>query len=233
MAILDDLPTLHGGAAALREALAAGPQRRVLTGLKGSSLPLLLARLDRELEDDPRPWVLLTSLGAEAEGLAEDLRTFGATGVEHFPELEILPFDRHSADRNLVARRVEVLDALERGEVRFLCTSVRAWLRKVPPPELLAERRFTLRPGLDLDLDGLAARLEALGYRKVGLVTEPGDFAVKGGIVEEVAVTFGLRDELAERVEVSGGIAAGDTVLTGGALGTPLGASVRVTRADN
>ena len=106
MAILDDLPTLHGGAAALREALAAGPQRRVLTGLKGSSLPLLLARLDRELEDDPRPWVLLTSLGAEAEGLAEDLRTFGATGVEHFPELEILPFDRHSADRNLVARRV-------------------------------------------------------------------------------------------------------------------------------
>ncbi|MCB1161281.1 transcription-repair coupling factor [bacterium] len=184
MAILDDLPTLHGGAAALREALAAGPQRRVLTGLKGSSLPLLLARLDRELEDDPRPWVLLTSLGAEAEGLAEDLRTFGATGVEHFPELEILPFDRHSADRNLVARRVEVLDALERGEVRFLCTSVRAWLRKVPPPELLAERRFTLRPGLDLDLDGLAARLEALGYRKVGLVTEPGDFAVKGGIVD-------------------------------------------------
>lgn len=63
--------------------------------------------------------------------------------------------------------------------------------------------------------------------------TPPSLRRVKGGIVEEVAVTFGLRDELAERVEVSGGIAAGDTVLTGGALGTPLGASVRVTRADN
>jgi RND family efflux transporter MFP subunit len=56
---------------------------------------------------------------------------------------------------------------------------------------------------------------------------------VTGGIVEEVAVTFGLRDELAERVEVSGPIAAGDTVLIGGALGTPVGTSVRVTRADS
>ncbi len=184
MALLDDLPRLAGPAAALREALSAGSLRRVLTGLKGSSLPLLLARLERELAVDARPWVILTAQSAEAEGIAEDLRTFGAAGVEHLPELEVLPFDRHGAERNLIARRLEVLDALEQGRARFLCTSAGAWLPKVLPPALLAERRFQLKPGMEIDLDELADRLTALGYRRVGLVNEPGDFAIKGGIVD-------------------------------------------------
>ena len=184
MSFIDNLLRLSGASASLCAELNAGPARRVLSGLKGSSLPLLLARVDRELEGDAKPWLILTSQASEAEGIAEDLRTLGAEGVEHYPELEILPFDRHSADRNIVSQRVEVLDALERGQVRFLCTSVRAWLRRVMPPELLAERRFTLRAGDEIDLDRLDERLAALGYRKVGMVTEPGDFAVKGGIVD-------------------------------------------------
>ncbi|MBM4116376.1 transcription-repair coupling factor [bacterium] len=184
MALVDELPSLAGAGAALRAALAAGPLRRVLAGLTGSSLPLLLARLERELPPDGRPWVILTAQSAEAEGIAEDLRTCGAQGVAHLPELEVLPFDRHGADRNLVARRLEVLDALERSRVRFLCTSVGAWLTKVLPPALLAERRFTLQPGMEIDLETLAEQLAALGYRRVGLVSEPGDFAVRGGIVD-------------------------------------------------
>ena len=183
MPFLDNLAPLSGAAATLRAELGQGKTRRVLTGLKGSSLPLLLARLEGELASQ-HPWLILTSQAAEAEGIAEDLRTFGAQGVEHFPELEILPYDSHSADRNLVSQRIEVLDALERGRVRFLCTSVRAWLRRVLPPELLAARRFTLRAGNEIELDDLAEQLLALGYRKVGLVNEPGDFAVKGGIVD-------------------------------------------------
>jgi len=213
MALIDELGPLTGEAAALVEELVRGPARRTLTGLKGSSLPLLLARLERALAErggggsgdangasgsggdagagaDARararaaPWVILTAQSNEAEGLAEDLRSFGATGVEHFPELEILPFDSHNADHHLVSRRVEVLEALVEGRVRFLVTSARAWMRKVLPPEKLLACRFTLTKGLELDLDDFAERLHALGYRQVGLVEEPGDFAVKGGIVD-------------------------------------------------
>jgi len=184
MSFLSELKSpLSGAAASLKAELAAGGARRMLTGLKGSSLALLLARLDLEL-DDGRPWLLLTSQASEAEGLAEDLRSFGVEGVEHYPELEILPYDRHNADRNLVSARVEVLDALADGRVRFLCTSVRAWMRRVISPERLRELRFELSPGAELDLEEFRVRLAAMGYREVGMVEEPGDFAVKGGIVD-------------------------------------------------
>ncbi|MCP4547565.1 MAG: transcription-repair coupling factor [bacterium] len=188
MAFIDNLQPLTGAAGKLRDELAAGPARHILTGLRGSSLPLLLARIERELAegsaDKGKPWVILTSQAAEAEAIAEDLRTLGATAVEFLPELEILPFDRHNADRHIVSQRVEVLDALEAGRVRFLVTSVRAWMRRVLPPQRLRDSRFTLKAGLELDLDDFAARLEAIGYRAVGMVEEPGDFAIKGGIID-------------------------------------------------
>ena len=186
MSLIEAVGPLQGGAASLRRELAAGPSRKTLTGLKGSSLPLLLARLDWELrgENGGAPWLILCSQAAEAEAIAEDLRTFGAEGVEHFPELEVLPFDRHNADRHIVSQRVEALEALAENRVRFLVTSVRAWQRKVLSPEQLLARRVTLAVGVELDLDEFAERLEAIGYRRVGMVEEPGDFAVKGGILD-------------------------------------------------
>ncbi len=190
MSFIKDLGQLQGSGATLRNELAKGSLRRVVTGLKGSSLPLLLARLEREIsetesaQDRIAPWLILCTQASEAEAIAEDLRTFGAKGVEFFPELEILPFDRHNADHNIVSQRVEVLEALTEGRVRFLVTSVRAWLRKVLPPEVLTQRRIKLSAGDELDLDEFAERLSAIGYRRVGMVEEPGDFAVKGGILD-------------------------------------------------
>jgi RND family efflux transporter MFP subunit len=56
---------------------------------------------------------------------------------------------------------------------------------------------------------------------------------VRGGKVESVAVTLGVRDDLSERVAVVGGLVLGDTLLVGGLLDTPTGSMVRVTRADH
>ena len=56
---------------------------------------------------------------------------------------------------------------------------------------------------------------------------------VRNGIVESVAVTLGIRDDVAERVEIVKGLSRGDTVLTGGVLGTPAGTVVRVAHSDH
>ena len=56
---------------------------------------------------------------------------------------------------------------------------------------------------------------------------------VRGGTVELVPVTLGVRDELSERVAVVTGLARGDTLLVGGLLATPVGSPVRLTRADH
>jgi hypothetical protein len=57
----------------------------------------------------------------------------------------------------------------------------------------------------------------------------PNVMRLKGGKVERVDVQLGLRDEDAERVEITSGLAAGDTVLLGAARGISVGVSVTVS----
>lgn len=76
---------------------------------------------------------------------------------------------------------------------------------------------------------GLAVPIAALDAR----ASAPTVKRVRGGMVEDAAVTLGLRDELADRVEVTSGLSRGDTVLVGAAIGTPVGVSVRFGAQDN
>jgi RND family efflux transporter MFP subunit len=64
------------------------------------------------------------------------------------------------------------------------------------------------------------------------MAPEPVVKRVRGGVVESVPVTTGLHDELAERIQVTSGLAVGDTVLVGASLGTPVGAAVRFAPRD-
>lgn len=75
---------------------------------------------------------------------------------------------------------------------------------------------------------GLAIPIGALDTR----ATQPTVKRVRGGTVEIVEVQLGVRDELAERVQVLSGLALGDTVLVGAALGTPEGATVSLAPRD-
>lgn len=62
--------------------------------------------------------------------------------------------------------------------------------------------------------------------------TSPSVRRLTGGKVEVVAVTLGLRDDVTERVQILSGVARGDTLLVGAALGTPAGSPVRIAHAD-
>ena len=75
----------------------------------------------------------------------------------------------------------------------------------------------------------LAIPLAAIDVR----AATPSVKRVRGGKVESVAVTLGVRDDLSETVAVTAGLARGDTLLVGGLLDTPVGSPVRVTRADH
>jgi RND family efflux transporter MFP subunit len=88
---------------------------------------------------------------------------------------------------------------------------------------LFAEGRVTVaeRRALALPLDAIDRTTSTPSVRRV-----------RGGKVAVIPVTLGLRDEVAERVEVTGAVARGDTLLIGAALTTPAGAVVRITHAD-
>lgn len=63
--------------------------------------------------------------------------------------------------------------------------------------------------------------------------TSPSVKRIRGGKVELVPVSLGLRDDVTERIEVKSGIQRGDTLLISGALGTPVGSVVRIARNDS
>ncbi len=183
------------GATALREGNLA------LGGLQGGSPSAVLAAGFREA---PGHWLVVTADLASAEALCDDLEMWGVGKVHYLPELEVLPFDRKSPTREILASIQAGLQSLDRGERGFYVTTIYGLRHKVMAPSTLRAHRLRLRVGDSIDTEEIGARLAALGYRPAGVVEVPGDMAVRGGLLDiySPAGNLPLRIELfADEIE--------------------------------
>ncbi|MBE1237824.1 transcription-repair coupling factor [Phaeovibrio sulfidiphilus] len=173
---------------ALAAALAPGRVR--LCGLPAGPDALFLARLASENPHTPvlhvaRDDVCLARLAAQARFFRPDLE------VLEFPAWDTVPYDRVSPNSEIVATRLATLcrlidtqtDPAHRG-AQLVITTVSAILQRLPPRESLAGRTFAMRTGTRLDLDALIAFLTRNGYVRSEQVMEPGEFAVRGGLID-------------------------------------------------
>ncbi len=124
---------------------------------------------------------------SRAARLAEALAFF-APSVEilSFPAWDCLPYDRVSPNPAIVSRRIETLCRLiepARGS-RIVLTTVAAMVQKVPPRAALKHASFQARIGERLDIDRLQKYLAHNGYSRAQTVREPGEFAIRGGIID-------------------------------------------------
>ena len=106
-----------------------------------------------------------------------------------FPAWDCLPYDRVSPNPQIVSQRMETLNRLaDQGEAshggRLVLTTVNAALQRVPARASIAGVRLELAPKRQLDLDHFARFLDRNGYTRSGTVNEPGDYALRGGIVD-------------------------------------------------
>jgi transcription-repair coupling factor (superfamily II helicase) len=128
--------------------------------------------------------------GQRLERLQDGLRFFAPEReVLVFPAWDCLPYDRLSPHPDIVAERLETLARLaaprEAGApARVILASVGAVLQKVPPRSLYAEAAVVLRKGQTLDVAWLTKLLNENGYGRSETVMEPGEFAVRGGLVD-------------------------------------------------
>ncbi|MGH6784943.1 MAG: transcription-repair coupling factor, partial [Sphingomicrobium sp.] len=108
--------------------------------------------------------------------------------VEELPAWDCLPYDRVSPHAGMVAQRMIALSRLARvkGQERpsILLTTVNAALQRVPPKDLLGQQSLSAAPGNLLDMEGVISWLELNGFIRASTVREPGDYAVRGGIVD-------------------------------------------------
>ena len=121
-----------------------------------------------------------------AHAIEADLRTFAAGDVEvlHFPDWETLPYDLFPPHPEIVSQRIAALYRLPQTARGVLVVPVATLMQRLAPRSFIGGSSLVLKLGQKLGLDAEQRRLESAGYRHVPQVAEPGDFAVRGALLD-------------------------------------------------
>jgi transcription-repair coupling factor (superfamily II helicase) len=104
-----------------------------------------------------------------------------------FPAWDCLPYDRVSPNGEITSRRIDTLTRLAGGAQSgpvFVLTTVNAVVQRVPPRKLFDGRVLAVGVGGRIGLDRLQSFFRNNGYTRTDTVREPGEFAIRGGIVD-------------------------------------------------
>ncbi|MEY8802750.1 transcription-repair coupling factor [Leisingera sp. XS_AS12] len=145
--------------------------RLILKEVQSSGAPLLhVARDDKRME----------AMRAALAFFAPDMPVFV------FPGWDCLPYDRVSPNADISAARMATLAALVHEMPRqfVLLTTLNAASQRVPARSVLREAAFTARVGGRVDEDALRKFLVRMGFTQSPTVMEPGDYAIRGGIID-------------------------------------------------
>ena len=193
-----DVAIGSGAFAEVERALGGDRSRLWVGGLLGSSKSLLAAVLRRRM---PRTWVVVAPTATDAEHVHDDLVTYlGAEDVQLFGEWETLPYERRSPLPRIVESRLVTMSRLLAGETPVVVTTPKGVMQKTLSPALLERATTRIRRGSTLRLEEAVRRLVDVGYRRVRMVGDSGEFSVRGGIVD--LLPFGYDDPI--RIELSG-----------------------------
>ena len=133
----------------------------------------------------PGPVLVLADSASRADQLARELQFFApALNAALFSDYETLPYEPFSPPQDLLAERLATLNVLAQGGRCVVVTSAQALLNRLPPPDYVASRSVELAVGGRLDVRAFREKLVTLGYLHVEQVVEPGEFAVRGSLLD-------------------------------------------------
>jgi transcription-repair coupling factor (superfamily II helicase) len=157
-------------------------QRRYWTPPHGSGRALLIAEAARTHDG---LLVAVTRDTQRAQALEAELKIFaGGLPVLHFPDWETLPYDVFSPHPEIVSQRIATLYQLPSVKRGVLVVPVATLMQRIAPRAHITGSGLVLAKRQKLDLVSEQRRLEAAGYRNVPQVAEPGDFAVRGALLD-------------------------------------------------
>jgi len=104
--------------------------------------------------------------------------------VRLLPDWETLPYDNFSPHHDLVSERLATLYAVSRGECEVLLVPATTAVYRLTPPSYLAAYTFFLKKGEKLDAEQFRSQLTLAGYTHVTQVVSPGEYSIRGGLVD-------------------------------------------------
>ncbi|MGI9221008.1 MAG: transcription-repair coupling factor [Woeseiaceae bacterium] len=151
--------------------------------LIGASASLAIAELATR---NDAPMLVLAENPRQADQLEAELRFFVGNDLEvtHFVEWETLPWDGFSPHQDIISERLAVMSKLQNMRRGIVVASAPVLLQKLPPTDYVAARSLALRSGQDLPREPFIDSLVASGYYRVPQVTEHGEFAVRGSLID-------------------------------------------------
>lgn len=175
--------------------------------IKNSEKPLYLWGLTRAVRpliaetvrEKNRFVLLVTYDDARAEKLYQDYK-FYDRNVSVYPAKDLLFYYADIHGNATACRRLEIIKRIVTNEPTVIITTIDGLMDKLPDIKYIKDRTITVEVGETLDMEAVKSLLIMLGYENETLVTAPGQFSVRGGIID----IFPLTEECPCRVELFG-----------------------------
>ncbi|WP_050468320.1 transcription-repair coupling factor [Herbaspirillum chlorophenolicum] len=157
----------------------------------GSADAYLLAQAALALKAEGRMLAVVVAGATDAQRLLAEIPWFQPAGDEAaklrchlLPDWETLPYDAFSPHQDLVSERLATLYEVQSGQCDLLIVPATTALLRMAPPEFLAAYTFFFKQGEKLDEAKLKSQLTLAGYSHVGQVMSPGEYSVRGGLID-------------------------------------------------
>ncbi|HEY3376539.1 MAG TPA: transcription-repair coupling factor [Armatimonadota bacterium] len=177
--------------APLRAGFARRAARQWLYGVRGTGKSLAIAALLQACQEamQPRVQFILAPSQERAETLYTDLtvlygREEASSSIVFCPSLESLLYEETSPDLHLIRERLTVLSRLASGEALVVIATPDATLHRTLPPNVMAESVRVVRAHEEIDPAVLAEWLAFVGYSREAMVENPGQFSLRGGVLD-------------------------------------------------
>jgi transcription-repair coupling factor (superfamily II helicase) len=164
--------------------LAPGQTHTINPGTGSADSWHLASLLTRSIEHR-RLLTIVSASAQDAQRLADELRYLQPTARIHLlPDWETLPYDAFSPHQDLISERLATLHETVNGQVDVLITAATTALHVLCPPEFIESYTFFFKQGEKLDEARLRAQLVRAGYTHVNQVLTPGEYSVRGGLID-------------------------------------------------
>jgi transcription-repair coupling factor (superfamily II helicase) len=177
----------------LKKSLPKPGHRFVLPAVHGSADAWALAQAAIELRSQNRMLGIVVANATDAQRLLAEIRWFSANDEKNaatplrchlLPDWETLPYDAFSPHQDLVSERLATLHEIRSGQCDVLIVPATTALLRMAPPSFLAAYTFFFKQGEKLDEAKLKAQLTLAGYSHVAQVMSPGEYSVRGGLID-------------------------------------------------
>ncbi|WP_228896465.1 transcription-repair coupling factor [Pseudoduganella aquatica] len=174
----------------LKKALPKPGNRFALPTLHGSADAHALAQAALELKARGQMLAVIVANASDGQRLLDEIPWFASEDTASklrchlLPDWETLPYDAFSPHQDLVSERLATLHEIQTGQCDVMIVPATTALVRMAPPSFLAAYTFFFKKGESLDEAKLKSQLTLAGYTHVTQVMSPGEYSVRGGLID-------------------------------------------------